>query len=166
MSAHYEAATSRPLIKEPIDVHSMPKDHKSRSGWKIKAAEKPCNIFEVLLWKKTLLPGTVNDPCLRNKSLYARCVLARPFNIHSHRRYIPLSGRKMPRLSSHSPLLPLQQNAALFFSTLSSGVLVCHGGHVWGERESESASYLFVAVSSPVRIKRATRSQSENIISL
>lgn len=165
MSAHYEAATSRPLIKEPVDVHWMLKDHNSGSGWKIKAAKKkPYNIFGVLLWEQKLLPGTVNDPCLRNKSLYACCVLARPFNIHSHRGYIPLSGRNMPRLSSHSPLPPLQQNAALFFFAVFWSACMPWRSRLGGERERDA--YLFVAVSSPVRIKRATRSQSENIISL
>lgn len=43
------------LVKEPIDVHRMPKDHKSRSGWRIKAAKKkPYNVFGVLfVGKKT-----------------------------------------------------------------------------------------------------------------
>lgn len=67
---------------------------------------------------KKKLPGTVNDPCSRNKFLHACCVLTRPFNIYSHRSSFTLSGTNTtntPCLSSHSPLPPLQQNTILFF---------------------------------------------------
>lgn len=36
----------------------------------------------------------------------------------------------------------------------------------WSRLGGKLSAYLFVAVSSPVRIKRATRRLSENIISL
>lgn len=84
------------------------------------------------------------------KFLHACCVLTRPFNIHSHRSSFSLSGTNTtntPRLSSHSPLPPLQQNTILFFFTQPSGVLVCHGGHVWGESSLPIYLWLFPRLS-------------------
>lgn len=122
-----------------------------------------------------------NCPCSRKKKKKHPSMLVvsshAPRNIYSQRCGFTLSGTNTtntPRLSSHSPLPPRQQNTILFSPSSFLFFFFFHAAF-WSARvpwrsrlgrERELSAYLFVAVSSPVRIKRATRSQSENIISL
>lgn len=96
------------------------------------------------------MPGTINGLCHGNKFLRACCVLTRPLNIFSHRRSFTLSGTNTtntPCLSSHSPPATATIKYNSVFFTLASGVLVCHGGHVWGESSLLIYLWLFPRLS-------------------
>lgn len=132
------------LIKEPIDARWMPKDHKSRSGWKIKAAEKNLQHFWSFVVEKNLPPGTVNDPCLRNKSLYACCVLARPFNIHSQALH-PFKWQEYAALiESQSPAAATTKCCSVFLHAVFWSACMPWRSRLGGERERVPLIYLWL----------------------